>query len=56
MRDISKCEGTDCKKKETCIRFTQPAKAKNQAFMLMKVAIPDTDKCRFYWPEEDTNA
>ena len=51
-RDISKCAGTGCLKRESCERFTHPAREKFQAWIFMKVAIPDVDTCRFYMPIE----
>lgn len=49
MSDISLCHGTDCLKRDTCLRFTQPARAKWQSYLIMKVSIPDPDKaCRFF--------
>lgn len=50
--DISKCEGTGCAKKESCQRFTHPPRAKFQSWIFMRVAVPDTEKCRFYMPIE----
>lgn len=56
MDIISKCTGEGCAKKETCVRFTSPAAAKYQPWMIERVAIPDKSKCRFYWNEEIENA
>lgn len=50
--DISKCLGTSCKKRETCLRYTLPAREKYQAWVHMAVSIPDTEKCKFYWSNE----
>lgn len=49
-RDIVKCAGTGCAKKETCERFTHPPRDKFQSWIFMRVAIPDTTMCRFYMP------
>lgn len=52
MKDISKCPGTDCPRKEECLRFTMPERVKFQSWIFMKVSIPDPTKCRFFWPKE----
>lgn len=48
MKDISKCPGTNCKKAETCLRFTQPPKAKYQSYLNMSTSIKVVDECRFH--------
>lgn len=49
MKDIVKCAGTDCDKRDSCERFTHPARDKHQAYMIMRVSIPDPNKaCRFF--------
>lgn len=53
MKDIVLCRGTDCKRKESCVRFTQPPKAKHQAYLLMSVSIKDIDNCKFFIKGED---
>lgn len=47
--DLSKCLGTSCNKREKCLRYTQPAREKYQAWIHMAVSIPNTEKCKFYW-------
>lgn len=47
--DLSKCLGTSCDKRETCLRYTQPAREKYQAWLHMETAIKDVSKCKFYW-------
>lgn len=47
--DIAKCKGTDCARRETCLRYTMPERPKYQNWIFMAVAIKDTTKCRFHW-------
>lgn len=49
-RDIVKCAGTGCARKEQCDLYTHPARPKWQAWLFMPVAVPDTEKCRFFRP------
>ena len=51
--DISKCQGTSCKKRETCLRYTLLAREKYQAWIHMETAIKDVSKCKFYWRIEE---
>lgn len=53
MADISLCKGTNCPRKESCLRFTQPPKDKWQAWMIMSVSIPDPNVCRFFISNEN---
>lgn len=46
MADITKCEGTNCKLKETCYRY----KAKDSELQAYFIAPPiKNDKCEYYW-------
>lgn len=49
MIDIAKCQGTDCARRDTCLRYTMPERHKYQNWIFMKVAIPDPIKCKFHW-------
>lgn len=49
MSDISKCVGTDCAKRETCYRFTAPAREKWQSWLNMPTAVKVVDECKLYW-------
>ena len=40
LRRITKCKGTDCPNKETCLRYTAPNKTSNGVF----VNVPYNDK------------
>lgn len=46
MADISKCDGKDCPKKETCYRFTAPSSKYRQSYIMPKER---GDKCKMYW-------
>ena len=46
--DIIKCHGDGCKKRELCLRFTTPPKAKWQAYFLIGVNIKNVDECQFF--------
>jgi hypothetical protein len=43
-----KCAGTDCKKRDTCVRFTCVPKPKYQSYLLIGINIKDVDNCKFY--------
>ncbi len=47
--DISKCVGNGCNKKESCLRYTQPPKDKNQSWMHMGISIKVVDDCKYFW-------
>lgn len=56
MADISLCKGTDCPRKEQCLRFTQPPLPKYQAYLIMCVSVPNPAKeCRFFWDNSEIN-
>lgn len=48
MTNLIMCEGTDCKRKESCARFVQIPLPKYQAYLCMSVACADTDRCKWY--------
>ena len=47
-KDIVKCEGTDCKRKESCERFVSELLPKFQAYLCMPVACKDLVNCKWY--------
>ena len=51
MKDIVKCEGTDCKRKESCERFVSEPLPKFQAYLCMPVSVKIVDECRWYLEE-----
>ena len=48
MTNLIMCEGTGCKRKESCARFVQIPLPKYQAWLCMSVACADTDRCKWY--------
>ena len=48
MSVYSKCRGTDCTKRDSCLRYTVQALPKYQPWLVQIVSVPDTNKCRFY--------
>jgi len=46
--DMTRCEGYDCKKKESCLRFKMP-KPKYATWFLNKPYDEEVE-CRFYLP------
>lgn len=52
MTNLIMCEGTDCKKKESCARFVQIPLPKYQAYLCMPVSVKTVDDCRWYIPNE----
>lgn len=53
MSKLVKCEGTDCKKKDSCARFVQTPLPKYQAYLCMPVSIKVVSECRWYVNNED---
>lgn len=53
MADISKCNGTDCKLKEICYRYTCEGDIYWQSYL-----IPNAtgEACDCFWPDEDYEA
>jgi len=47
MADITKCEGENCKLKETCYRFTAKESEFNQSYFF-KPPIKENEKCDYY--------
>ena len=45
---ISKCEGTDCLKRDTCKRFIIEPLPRYQPFICMAVSIKIVEDCRFW--------
>lgn len=53
MPDISKCQGYDCKQKNTCWRFTsKPSEAWQSYFVGRPLYKTDTD-CDMYWDDSE---
>lgn len=48
MVDLTKCHGTNCLRRESCVRYTHPPREKYQSYLVEDVAIPDVEKCRFF--------
>ena len=48
MADISKCEGLDCPKRESCYRYTAPANEYTQSYIIP--LFQDGEECPEYWP------
>lgn len=48
MSDLSKCHGTDCSRKEHCLRFTSIARPIWQAYLCMQVSIKDVELCKWF--------
>lgn len=48
MSVYSKCPGTDCLKRGSCLRFTVPALAKYQPWLVQIVSVPDTKVCKWF--------
>jgi hypothetical protein len=48
IADISLCRGTDCNRKQSCVRFLTEPKDKFQAWLIESVAIPEPSVCRFF--------
>lgn len=53
MTEWVKCTGaaatkTPCNRKETCLRYTQEALPRHQAWLIECVSIPDVNKCKFF--------
>lgn len=53
MADISLCKGTDCLRKDSCLRHTQEPLLKYQSWLVMQVSIKEVDKCRFFINNEE---
>lgn len=47
MTDISKCPGTDCDRRESCWRYTAPAKPHWQSYFFPSV---HGERCEDYMP------
>lgn len=54
MSALVMCEGTDCKKKESCARFVQIPLPKYQAYLCMPVSVKIVDDCRWFISNEET--
>ena len=48
MSVYSKCQGTDCLKRDSCLRFTVPPLVKYQPWLVQIVSVPDTKACKFF--------
>lgn len=51
MVDISKCEGIDCDKKHTCLRYTAKSNDSYQAYLIPQRDF-DKNICYTYMPVE----
>ena len=47
MADISKCQGRNCEKRETCYRFTAQENPHRQSYIL---SDENPKECQNYWP------
>ena len=50
MPDISKCNGTDCPKRDTCYRFRAKPSEHLQAYFTYAPYDHGTKSCSHYWP------
>lgn len=48
MKDLTKCLGTDCKKRESCLRFTIKSLPKYQSYLCMVASIKVVEECKFF--------
>lgn len=48
MKDISKCVGEACKKRDSCLRYTQPPKERYQHYIHQATAVKNVNECKFY--------
>lgn len=48
MKDLTKCQGTDCKKRDMCLRFTIESLPKYQSYLCMVASIKVVSECRFF--------
>ena len=53
MSTYSKCQGTNCPRKELCYRYLVEAAPKYQPWLVQQVSVPDVDKCRFFINNEE---
>ena len=56
MTDISKCEGTDCKNKEKCYRYTAIAATDRQSYSSFYKDLKNKDpqhQCDYFWLVND---
>ena len=53
MSDISKCEGTNCPKKDTCYRFLAKENEYWQAYFVDVPYDRKISACEYYWPVKD---
>ena len=48
--DISKCEGTECSKRDDCWRYVKEPLVRYQSYIVMCVAIPKVEDCKYFYP------
>jgi len=54
MSVFSKCQGTNCPRKELCYRYLVEAAPKYQPWMCMEASIKDPEKeCKFFIHNEE---
>lgn len=51
MSDLTKCTNQECPKKESCLRFTAPAKEFHQSYQLF--LVDEKGACAYYRPVEE---
>lgn len=52
MADISKCQGTDCKLKDSCYRFTAKANPYRQSYFSVP-PVKDNGECDHFWDNKE---
>lgn len=53
MSIYSKCQGTNCPRKELCYRYLVKAAPKFQPWICMEVSVKQVDECKFFISNED---
>ena len=48
MSTYSKCQGTNCPRKEVCYRYLVEAVPKFQPGLCMEVSVKDVNVCKFF--------
>lgn len=55
MTDISKCDGTNCDKKDTCYRYLAPDNPYYQSYLLAEDAVDKEGCCKYYIASKRTS-
>lgn len=53
MADISLGHGTDCLKRDSCLRYTQAPRIKWQSYLVMSVSVKDVELCKYFISNEE---